>query len=72
MATAMEHARDSLRFFKNAGFHEDRARGELDALERVEKALARLSPNINSGLPRRDSDVGSDRGLGVLNEPQKT
>ena len=53
--TALERARKSLRFFKEAGFHEDRARGQPDVLEIVERAIGSAkqhSPNANDE-PRR-------------------
>lgn len=55
---ALEHARASLRFFKQAGFHEDRARGEPDALESVERALNRNLAN-NEAAPEQSAALNA-------------
>ena len=55
---ALEHARASLRFFKQAGFSEDRARGEPDALESVERVLNR-NPKNHEAAPQQSAALSA-------------
>lgn len=60
IATTLERASASLRFFKDAGFHEDRPRGEPDTLEIVERALdsvKRHSPNTPGSQPEGTNSI---------------